>query len=43
MKRVALSFVVVLAGMVAFLSAADVAGSWKLDVAIGEFPIDLVC
>src|SRR5688572_12537146 len=25
------------------LAAADVSGSWKLDGAIGEFPVDLVC
>lgn len=35
--------VVVAALSLVSLSAADVSGSWKLDGAIGEFPVDLVC
>jgi hypothetical protein len=29
--------------MPSIAAAADVAGSWKVDGSIGEFPVDLVC
>lgn len=42
MKHLIRSIVVGALSLVS-LSAADVSGSWKLDGAIGEFPVDLVC
>jgi hypothetical protein len=41
MQRLVVSAAVL--AVVPLAAAADVAGSWKLDGAIGQFPVDLVC
>ena len=43
MKSLLLTSIVFTLLALAGLTAADVSGSWKLDGAIGEFPVDLVC
>jgi hypothetical protein len=43
MKHGGLTLAFVMSMFITTTRAADVSGSWKLDGAIGQFPIDLVC